>query len=228
MSGAGHRRAGAHPDAAGRGTAAPAPWLVATRDDGPLAPWLAAPGRLPVPAVAMLAAGLALLAGAAAGLGLGDVAALGTPAGAARAWPWAAAALLLAVLSTAGRARPRLDWPIPALLRGLEYGTVVLLAGADPWSYALLATLAAHHYDIVYRVRMSAPAPPRWLLMLTGGWAVRSAVVVVAAAAGEAAAAVTILTVLLAPAVVVASIATWSRRARRAHVGATALDHEEP
>ncbi|MEX2548792.1 MAG: DUF5941 domain-containing protein, partial [Nitriliruptoraceae bacterium] len=179
--------------------------LAPHRDDGPLA-LLAPRAVLVLPAILLLAASLVLLALAATTatgtLDLGPV------------WWWAAGALVLGIAAAWGRSLPRLDWPIPALLRVLEYGTVLVLAGTSPWSYALLATLAIRHYDIVYRVRLLGTAPPRWLALATGGWPVRCALLVLAAAFGVAEPATATLAVLLAPVVVGETLVHWIGRTR--------------
>ena len=179
--------------------------LAPHRDEGPLLV-LEPRAVLGVPAVLLLAVALVLL-GLAATTETGTLE-LGPP------WPWTAGALLVAIVAAWGRSSPRLDWPIPALLRALEYGTVLVLAGTSMWSYALLATLAIHHYDIVYRVRLLGTAPPRWLAVLTGGWPVRCGLLVLAAAFGLAEPVAAILTVLIAPVFVAELLVQWVVRTR--------------
>ena len=62
-----------------------------------------------------------------------------------------------------------LDWLVPPLFRAAEYGTVLVLAakadvnGALPAAFGLVAAVAYHHYDTVYRIRGNAGAPrPGW------------------------------------------------------------------
>lgn len=68
-----------------------------------------------------------------------------------------------------------LDWLIPPLFRFGEYVTVFVLAvkadvpGALPAAFGLVAAVAYHHYDTVYRIRGGSDAPPRWLVRTTGG-----------------------------------------------------------
>ena len=52
-----------------------------------------------------------------------------------------------------------------------------------PAAFALLAAISYHEYDLVYRQRHQAGAPPRWLLVALGGWQLRMALVFVLAAA---------------------------------------------
>lgn len=192
--------------------------LAVHRDDGPLG-LLAVGGALPVPQVLLLTLAVAVVGAAALpgllGLLPGDVASAlaargpasitGWLTGTGRApwwlaeWRLVAVALALAVLASTGRSLARLDWPIPALLRALEYGAVLVLVGSSPWTYALLATVAFHHYDIVYRVSLRGAGPPRWLQLATGGWPVRLAVLVVAAVLGVPETAAAALVVLLVP-----------------------------
>ncbi len=108
--------------------------------------------------------------------------------------------------------RHRLGWTLPALARIVEYGAVLVLVGASPWTFALLATIAYHHYDVVYRPRTRGHAPPRWLNL--GGWPVRVAAIVADALAVVVVFAAAVMTVTLAAVYV---IETWTdiRRARR-------------
>ena len=110
--------------------------LAEHRDDGLLA------GRLPlgtVPGAEALWLTLAVLVVLAPAVP-------GTPGPAAG---WVAAGTVLALMGSCGRGWPRLRWPTPALLRALEYGSVLVLAGGSTPSYVLLSVLALLHYDIV-------------------------------------------------------------------------------
>ncbi len=179
--------------------------LAPHRDDGPLL-LLQPRAVLGIPAVLLLMASLVLLALAATTTT--DLLDLGPP------WPWTTGALLLAIAGAWGRSLPRLDWPIPALLRALEYGTILVLVGASGWGYALLATLAIRHYDIVYRVRLLGTAPPRRLAVLTGGWPVRCGLLVLAAVFGLAEPVAATMTILLAPVIVTEIVVRWVIRER--------------
>ncbi len=109
----------------------------------------------------------------------------------AGSWTALAAAGLYALC--AGRAvaaepvRP-FDWLLPPLFRCGEYLTLLVLAadsgvnGALPTAFFLVAACAYHHYDTVYRLRGGAGAPPRRLVMATGGHEGRVLVVCAAAA----------------------------------------------
>lgn len=91
-------------------------------------------------------------------------------------WP-ALAAVGYCALSGAAVSRPlkgALDWLVPPVFRAAEYVTVLVLAarsdlqGAVPAAFGLVAAVAYHHYDTVYRIKGGTGAPP-------GGWCVRSA-----------------------------------------------------
>lgn len=41
--------------------------------------------------------------------------------------------------------------------------------GALPAAFGLVAAVAYHHYDTVYRIRGDAGAPPQWLVRTVGG-----------------------------------------------------------
>jgi phosphatidylglycerophosphate synthase len=201
--------------------------LAELADSGPLAEGfasLARRARLPgygPPAVALLGtAGLLATA-------------LWTPQGSA--WPCVAA---LAYALTSGFAvaaplRGALDWLAPPLFRAAEYVLVLVLAvraaewgvnGALPAAFGLVAAVAYHHYDTVYRIRGGTGAPPHWLVRATGGHEGRALVVALASAlwaAGEGRGpqqaeqgqgftiALTTLAVAIAAVVLVESIRFW-------------------
>ncbi len=81
-----------------------------------------------------------------------------------------------------------LDWLVPPLFRAAEYGTILILAarshvnGALPAAFGLVAAVAYHHYDTVYRIRGGTGAPPRWLVRAIGGHEGRILVVTALAA----------------------------------------------
>ncbi|GAA3895548.1 hypothetical protein GCM10023084_55290 [Streptomyces lacrimifluminis] len=126
----------------------------------------------------------------------------------------------------------RLDWLVPPIFRAAEYGTVLVLAGkaevngALPAAFGLVAAVAYHHYDTVYRIRGNAGAPPRWLVRASGGHEGRTLVVVVLAAllsASQFVVALTVLAVAVALLVLTESIRYWVT----AHQGGAPAVHDE-
>ncbi|MGH3309566.1 MAG: DUF5941 domain-containing protein, partial [Streptomyces sp.] len=161
--------------------------LADLADSGPLAEGCAALARrarlrLPAfgrPALALLGT-VALLATA-----------LWTPAGSG--WPCLAALVyvLTSGLAVAAPLRGTLDWLVPPLFRTAEYTLVLILAvladrsgvsAALPAAFGLVAAVAYHHYDTVYRIRGGTGAPPRRLVRAIGGHEGRALVVTLAAA----------------------------------------------
>ncbi|MET8828584.1 DUF5941 domain-containing protein [Streptomyces sp. NPDC004610] len=153
-------------------------------------------------------------------------------------WAPVAGALVYAITAGQALARPlkgALDWLVPPLFRVAEYGTVLVLAahaevnGALPAAFGLVAAVAYHHYDTVYRIRGNAGAPPVWLVRAAGGQEGRVLLVAVLAAllTGEAfALALTVLAVALALLVVAESVRFWVASHR---AGAPAVhDEGEP
>lgn len=136
-------------------------------------------------------------------------------------WAPVAGALVYALTSGQALARPlkgALDWLVPPLFRAAEYGTVLVLAskagvnGALPAAFGLVAAVAYHHYDTVYRIRGDAGAPPAWLVRAVGGQEGRTLAVTVLAAVLTAAqfeVALTVLAVAVAVLVLVESIRFW-------------------
>jgi hypothetical protein len=180
--------------------------LADLADGGPLAGAVArfAP-RVPAP-VAAAAAGLLVVIPAAVW---------------GAAWPTVLGAVAYVLLSGAAVARPlkgALDWLVPPFFRAAEYGTVLILAaksgvnGVLPAAFGLVAAVAYHHYDTVYRIRGSAGAPPAWLVRAIGGHEGRTLLVTVLAAvltASQFKVALTVLAVVVALLVLVESIRFW-------------------
>ncbi|XHM64346.1 DUF5941 domain-containing protein [Streptomyces nigra] len=179
--------------------------------------------RLPgfaVPAVALLGGALVVAVSAATGPG--------TP------WP-PLAALVYAVTSGIAVARPlkgALDWLVPPVFRAAEYCTVLVLAaqadvnGALPAAFGLVAAVAYHHYDTVYRIRGGAGAPPAWLVRTIGGHEGRTLLVTLLAAvltASQFTVALTALAVAVVLVVLVESIRFWVT----AHKGGAPAVHDE-
>lgn len=193
--------------------------LADLTDTGPLAGAVAraasaAARRLPgvVPLAAAVAGAAALvLCAALAGYGSG--------------WTLAAAAVYC-LTSGIAVARPLggpLDWLVPPVFRAAEYGTVLILAaeaqvnGALPAAFGLVAAVAYHHYDTVYRIRGGAGAPPHWLVRVIGGHEGRALAVALLAFlldGEDFAVALTALAVAVALVVLTESIRYWTAAAR--------------
>ncbi|WP_326778443.1 DUF5941 domain-containing protein [Streptomyces sp. NBC_01445] len=152
-------------------------------------------------------------------------------------WPVLGAAVY-ALTSAAAVSRPLkgpLDWLVPPVFRAAEYGTILLIAakadvnGALPAAFGLVAAVAYHHYDTVYRIRGGTGAPPRWLVRAIGGHEGRTLVVTVIAALltnTDFTVALTACAVAVALVVLVESIRYWVTAHRR---GAPAVhDEGEP
>ncbi|GAA5213710.1 DUF5941 domain-containing protein [Streptomyces thinghirensis] len=153
--------------------------------------------------------------------------------------PWPAVAAIGYVLTSAlAVARPlkgALDWLVPPFFRAAEYLTVLVLAanadvnGALPAAFGLVAAVAYHHYDTVYRIRGDAGAPPQWLVRTVGGHEGRTLVITVLAVlltASQFKVALTVLAVAVALVVLVESIRFWVAAHK---VGAPAVhDEGEP
>ncbi|MCX4237718.1 DUF5941 domain-containing protein [Streptomyces sp. NPDC020707] len=200
--------------------------LADLADSGPLAEVLARvmPSAPPVLARLLAVAGAALVLLAAWIDGPG--------------WSVVVCAAVYVLVSADVVARPlkgALDWLLPPLLRAAEYGTVLILAakadvnGALPAAFGLVAAVAYHHYDTVYRIRGNAGAPPHWLVRAIGGHEGRTLLVTVLAAllaAEDFKVALTALAVAVALVVLFESIRYWVTAHRR---GAPAVhDEGEP
>ncbi|MFF5157322.1 DUF5941 domain-containing protein [Streptomyces sp. NPDC000348] len=202
--------------------------LADLADSGPLAQALTGPLKSParrLPGFTAPAVGL-----------LGGLAVVATAVLTGFGGPWTVVAACAYVLTSAlAVARPlkgALDWLVPPFFRAAEYGTVLALAakadvnGALPAAYGLVAAVAYHHYDTVYRIRGDAGAPPHWLVRVIGGHEGRTLVVAVLAAlltASRFTVALTVLAVAVALVVLVESIRFW------ASAGAPAVhDEGEP
>ncbi|MGP3689441.1 DUF5941 domain-containing protein [Streptomyces sp. IBSNAI002] len=123
-------------------------------------------------------------------------------------------------LAVAAPLKGALDWLIPPLFRAAEYVTVLVLAakadvpGALPAAFGLVAAVAYHHYDTVYRIRGGTGAPPHWLVRTIGGHEGRVLVTTVLAAvlatrASDFPVALTAMAVAVALVVLVESIRFW-------------------
>ncbi|MBP8533024.1 DUF5941 domain-containing protein [Streptomyces sp. MK37H] len=187
--------------------------LAELADSGPLAELVAkaAPRRMS-----------SYLAPLSAALGTAAVLA-GTAAAGFGSWVPVGCAVLYAVLAGVAVAAPLqgpLDWLVPPLFRAAEYGTILILAacsevnGALPSAFGLVAAVAYHHYDTVYRIRGGTGAPPHRLVRAIGGHEGRTVAVTAAAALLHHqnqgfTIALTALAAALALAVLIESIRFW-------------------
>ncbi|GGS83657.1 DUF5941 domain-containing protein [Streptomyces cinerochromogenes] len=185
--------------------------LADLADSGPLAQAVGRVFRRGLPGLAVPA--VALLGGAA-------VVACSALTGFGGVLPVAGAVVyvLTSALAVARPLKGALDWLVPPFFRAAEYGTVLALAGkagvngALPAAFGLVAAVAYHHYDTVYRIRGNAGAPPAWLVRAIGGHEGRTLLVTVLAAvltASQFKAALTVLAVAVALLVLVESIRFW-------------------
>lgn len=152
-------------------------------------------------------------------------------------WPVLGAAgyVLLSALALGRPLKGRMDWLVPPLFRAAEYCTVLVLAvradvnGALPAAFGLVAAVAYHHYDTVYRIRGNAGAPPHWLVRMIGGHEGRTLLVTVLAAllaATDFTVALAALAATVALVVLVESISFWATAHK---LGAPAVhDEGEP
>ncbi|MDI3420697.1 DUF5941 domain-containing protein [Streptomyces luteolus] len=184
--------------------------LADLADNGTLADSFAALGRglRPLPAPVVAFAGAALLVAVAALTSYGST------------WVIVVAAVYVATsgLALARPLKGALDWLVPPFFRAGEYLTILVLAaaadvnGALPAAFGLVAAVAYHHYDTVYRIRGDAGAPPHWLVRAIGGQEGRTLAVVLAAALLPAqgfTVALTVLAVAVALVVLAESIRFW-------------------
>ncbi|MEH0637616.1 DUF5941 domain-containing protein [Streptomyces bottropensis] len=183
--------------------------LADLADSGPLAEFLARvlPGgpRALAPVFALAGAAVVVLAAWIDGPGRAVVICAG-------------AYVLVSAEAVARPLKGPLDWLIPPIFRAAEYGTVLILAakaevnGALPAAFGLVAAVAYHHYDTVYRIRGDAGAPPQWLVRAIGGHEGRTLLVTVLAALlapTEFKVALTALAVTVALLVLFESIRFW-------------------
>jgi hypothetical protein len=191
--------------------------LQVYRDDGPLATWLGRRlrGVLPLGEIPLTVLGalplVVALAWPVSSLSVGAVA-------------LAVAVLVLLAGAAAGRTEPgRFAWAAPPVLRAVEYGAIiklVALTDADwmPACYALLALLAFHHYDAVYRLRHQRVEPPAWVRMAGGGWDGRLIAACVLAAAGVLGPGLVVALAVGTPVLVAESVVSWLRFVARERV----------
>ncbi|WP_405514562.1 DUF5941 domain-containing protein [Streptomyces canus] len=181
--------------------------LADLADNGPLAGLLARVARAPLGAPFLVA--------------LAGTVVLAVALFSGMTWAPVAGAVVYAIAAAQALYRPlkgALDWLVPPLFRAAEYGTVLILAAtadvnkALPAAFGLVAAVAYHHYDTVYRIRGNAGAPPAWLVRAIGGHEGRTLLVTVLAAlltASQFTVALTVLAVAVALLVLVESIRFW-------------------
>ena len=189
--------------------------LADLADSGPLAEAVARVARPLARRLPAFAPPALALAGAGA---LTATAAL-APRGSWWTVPVAVLYVLTSGLAVARPLKGALDWLVPPFFRAGEYGTVLALAavsqvnGALPAAFGLVAAVAYHHYDTVYRIRGGTGAPPRALVRAAGGHEGRALLVAVLAAAlahrTGFTTALTVLAAALALLVVTESIRFW-------------------
>ncbi|WP_405605892.1 DUF5941 domain-containing protein [Streptomyces sp. NBC_01410] len=188
--------------------------LADLTDSGPLAEAVAGGFAKRAPSLPAFAPFVIALAGGAPVVATAALTDYGSP------WP-AVAAVAYVITSGIAVARPlkgALDWLVPPVFRAAEYCTVLALAaraevnGALPAAFGLVAAVAYHHYDTVYRIRGGTGAPPNWLVRVIGGHEGRTLAVAVLAALVTNAhftIALTVLAVAVALVVLAESIRFW-------------------
>lgn len=189
--------------------------LADLADTGPLAELVARAVRRPVRALPGVLPLLIALAGGAAAVATAAFGQLDSPV-------LILGALVYAVTSgiaVAHRMGGPLDWLVPPVFRAAEYCFVLVIAarsdvaGALPAAFGLVAAVAYHHYDTVYRIRGGAGAPPRGLVRALGGHEGRTLLVAVLAVLATAdfdlPLELTVLAVLVAVIALTESIQFW-------------------
>jgi uncharacterized membrane protein (DUF485 family) len=126
----------------------------------------------------------------------------------------------------------RFGWLGPPLVRAVEYGGLLGLAiAAGPAAvtscFVLLAVLAYHHYNIVYRLRHEHTPPPRWLRYAGGGWELRLIAAGVLLVTGGLAVGMITAAAVLAGVYVAETVASWQRFGRTPGPGAYGQEEVE-
>ncbi len=122
--------------------------------------------------------------------------------------------LLARAIAARVHVRSRFNWLVPGTIRVLEYGLLILSAAlahgnAMRACFALLAVLAFHHYDTVYRLRQQGAPPPAWVSIAGGGWDGRIILATVALLVAVTTAGMAAAAVLLAIVFVGESVSSW-------------------
>lgn len=189
--------------------------LADLADSGPLAESVARALRRPARVLRGVLPLLIAVAGGAAAVAVAAFGPLGSPVLVVGALVY----VVTSGIAVAHRMGGPLDWLIPPVFRAAEYSTVLLFAaradvpGALPAAFGLVAAVAYHHYDTVYRIRGGAGAPPRGLVRALGGHEGRTLLVAVLAAFSAAESdlplALTLLAVVVAVIALTESIRFW-------------------
>lgn len=194
--------------------------LQAYRDDGPVSLLLGRLflGNLPAFAPVLVAAAVTAVLFATGGGGSHDHA-LFAPV----------AALLLTGPASANPHTGKLDWLVPPAIRAIEYGYLAVLGFShdvpEPLVYLLIAVLAFHHYDVVYRTRQRLWVA-EWLFRAGLGWDGRMLIVAAAGLVGAMPVAYGVLALYLGGLFGAESVSTWIRTAQD-RSGPGAADDEE-
>lgn len=189
--------------------------LADLADTGPLAELVARVVRRPARALPGVLPLLIAVAGGGAAVAVAAFGPLGSPVLVVGALVY----VVTSGIAVAHRMGGPLDWLIPPVFRAAEYCTVLILAaradvpGALPAAFGLVAAVAYHHYDTVYRIRGGAGAPPRGLVRALGGHEGRTLLVAALAAFSTAESglplALTVLAVVVAVIALTESIRFW-------------------
>jgi hypothetical protein len=115
--------------------------------------------------------------------------------------------------------RSRFNWIVPGSIRALEYGLLILTAAlahgnAMRACFALLAVLAFHHYDTVYRLRQQDAPAPAWVGLAGGGWDGRIILAFIALLVAVTTAGMAVAAGLLAIVFVGESVSSWAQGTR--------------
>ncbi|MFI6079917.1 DUF5941 domain-containing protein [Streptomyces sp. NPDC051217] len=189
--------------------------LADLADTGPLAELVARAVRRPARALPGVLPLLIAFAGGAAAVAVAAFAPLDSPVVVLGALVY----VVTSGIAVAHRMGGPLDWLVPPVFRATEYCVVLILAaradapGALPAAFGLVAAVAYHHYDTVYRIRGGAGAPPRGLVRSLGGHEGRTLLVAVLAALSTAGSdlplGLTLLAVVVAVIALAESIQFW-------------------
>lgn len=189
--------------------------LADLADTGPLAELVARGARRPARALPGVLPLLIAVAGGAAAVAVAAFGTLDSPVLVVGALVY----VVTSGIAVAHRMGGPLDWLVPPVFRATEYGTVLIFAaradvpGALPAAFGLVAAVAYHHYDTVYRIRGGAGAPPRGLVRSLGGHEGRTLLVAVLAAFSTAEfdlpVGLTLLAVVVAVIALAESIRFW-------------------